>query len=91
LQAQQTLVLSRRSFSTLIAIVATLVAAALALGLVVIVDRSAASATPTVVMLHGVGAEQVAHNRSEEGFGVSVSVGGEQIAHNRSEEGFGGS
>jgi hypothetical protein len=88
LQAQQTLALSRWSFSTLIAIVATLVAVALALALVVIVDRPATSAIPTVVTLHGVGADQVAHNRSEEGLGVSSSVGGEQIGHNRSEEGF---
>lgn len=88
MQAQQALVLSKWSFSTLIAIVATFVAVALALALVVIVDRPATSATPTVVTLHEVGAEQVAHNRSEEGFGVSVSVGGEQIAHNRSEEGL---
>lgn len=91
MQAQQVLALPRWSFSTLIAIVATVVAAALALALVVSVDRPATSATPTVVTLHGVGAEQVAHNRSEEGLGVSSSVGGEQIAHNRSEEGLGNS
>jgi hypothetical protein len=86
LQAQQTLALPRRSFSTLIAIVATMVAAALTLALVVTVDRPATSSTPTVVTLHGVGAEQVAHNRSEEGLSISSSVGGEQIAHDRSEE-----
>ncbi len=91
MQAQQALTLPRWSFSTLIAILATVVAAAVALALVVTVDRPAMSATPTVVTLHGVGAEQVAHNRSEEGLGVSSSVGGEQIAHNRSEEGLGGS
>jgi hypothetical protein len=88
LQAQQALVLSRWSFSALIAIVATVVAAALALALVVTVDRPATSATPSVVTLRGVGAEQVAHNRSEEGLGASSSVGGEQIAHNQSEEGL---
>jgi hypothetical protein len=86
LQAQQTLGLPRRSFSTLIAIGATVVAAALTLALVVTVDRPATSSTPTVVTLHGVGVEQIAHNRSEEGLAISSSVGGEQIAHNRSEE-----
>ena len=35
-----------------------------------------------------VGAQQIAHNRSEEGLGGSGSVGGEQIAHNRAEEGL---
>jgi hypothetical protein len=34
-----------------------------------------------------VGAQQISHNRSEQGFGASVS--GQQIAHNRSEEGLG--
>jgi len=66
--------------------VATVVAVALTLVLVVTVDRPATSSTPTVVTLHGVGAEQVAHNRSEEGLSTSSPVGGEQIAHDRSEE-----
>jgi hypothetical protein len=35
-----------------------------------------------------VGAEQVAHNRSEQGLGAGPSVGGQQIAHNRSESGL---
>jgi hypothetical protein len=91
LQAQQALVLPRWSFSTLIAIVATLVAAALALGLVVTLDRPSTSATPTIVTLRGVGPDQVAHNRSEEGLGVSSSVGGDLITHNQSEEGLGNS
>lgn len=34
-----------------------------------------------------VGAQQIAHSRSESGLDV-VSVGGQQIAHNRSEEGL---
>ena len=89
MQAQQALAVPRWSFSTLIAIVAIVVAAALALALVVTVDRATTSAAPTVVTLHGVGAEQVAHNRSEQGLGVFSSVGGEQIAHNRSETGVG--
>jgi hypothetical protein len=91
LQAQQALVIPRWSVSTLIAVVATLVAAALALALVVTAERPATLAAPTVVPLYRVGAEQIAHNRSEEGLGASSSVGGEQIAHNRSEEGLGAS
>jgi hypothetical protein len=35
-----------------------------------------------------VGAEQIAHNRSEEGLTDLSSVGGQQISHNRSEEGL---
>ena len=35
-----------------------------------------------------VSAEQIAHNRSEQGLGAGPSVGGEQIAHNRSESGL---
>ena len=88
MQAQQAISLPRRSYSTMIAVVATVVAGLLALALVISVERPAASETQSVVTLHSVGAEQVAHNRSEEGFGASGSVGGEQVAHNRSEEGF---
>ena len=35
-----------------------------------------------------VSAEQIAHNRSEQGLGAGPSVGGQQIAHNRSESGL---
>src|SRR5438105_1695896 len=38
-----------------------------------------------------VGAEQIAHNRSEMNLGVAPSAGAEQIAHNRSEQNFGAS
>ena len=88
MQAQQAIALPRRSYSTVIAIVATVVAGLLALALVFDVERPATSAAPTVVTLHGVGAQQINHNRSEEGLGGSGSVGGEQVSHNRSEEGF---
>jgi hypothetical protein len=89
LQAQQTIALQRRPFSTMVAVVATVIAAALALALVVsVAGQPASSASPTVVTLHGVGAEQISHNRSDEGLGGSSSVGGQQIAHNRSEEGL---
>ena len=88
MQAQQAITLPRQSFSRMVAVVATVIAAALALALVLTVERPATSATSTVVTLHGVGGEQIAHNRSEQGLGGSASVGGEQIAHNRSEEGL---
>jgi len=35
-----------------------------------------------------VGAEQIAHDRSEQGLVEGASVGGQQIAHNRSESGL---
>ena len=88
MQAQQAIALPTQSFSRMVAVVATVVAAVLALALVQTVDRPATSAAQTIVALHGVGGEQVAHNRSEQGFGGSSSVTGEQIAHNRSEEGL---
>lgn len=88
MQAQQAIPFPRRSFSNVVAIVATLLAAALALALVVTVERPLTSATPAVVTLHEVDAEQIAHNRSEQGLGGSGSIGGEQIAHNQSEQGF---
>jgi hypothetical protein len=89
MHAQQALALPRRSLSTVVAVAATVVAVMLALALVFTFERPATSAAPTVVTLHGVGIEQIAHNRSEEGLGGPGSVGGEQIAHNRSEEGLG--
>jgi hypothetical protein len=89
LQAQQSLTLQKPSLATAVAIMATGLAASLALALVVIADRPATLSTPAVVTLHVVGADQVAHNRSEEGLAISSSVGGEQITHNRSEEGLG--
>lgn len=88
MQAQHTITLRRQSFSTMVAVLATAVAAVLALSLVVTVDRPATSSMPTVVTLRSVTGDQVAHNRSEEGLDTSGSVGGGQIAHNRSEEGF---
>lgn len=89
MQAQQAISLPRRSYSTMIAVVATVVAGLLALALVFSVERPATTAEPTIVTLHGVGSEQVAHNRSEEGLGGPGSAGGQQVSHNRSEEGFG--
>lgn len=88
MQVQRAINLPSQSFSRMVAIVATGVAASLALALVVTAERPTSTSTSTVVTLHGVGGEQVAHNRSEQGFGSSASVTGEQIAHNRSEEGL---
>lgn len=42
-------------------------------------------ASPTL-SVGAVGAQQIAHSRSESG--LDLSVGGQQIAHNRSEEGL---
>jgi hypothetical protein len=47
-----------------------------------VTNTSAPASTPEV------GAEQIAHNRSEQGFVGGASVGGQQIAHNRSESGL---
>lgn len=60
--------------------------AVLAFGVPVTVARLATShsSSPTVAQ-PGVGAEQVAHDRSEQGFGAPASVGSERVAHNRSE------
>lgn len=88
MQAQQAIALPRQSFSRMVAVVATAVAVALALALVLTVEQPTTSSTPTVVTLHAVGGEQIAHNRSEQGLGGSGSVSGEQVAHNRSEEGL---
>lgn len=49
---------------------------------------SVSPATHTTVQLGAVGTEQLAHNRSEEGYGVVNPVSAQQIAHNRSEEGL---
>jgi len=46
-------------------------------------NNSGASASTTAV-----GAEQIAHNRSEQGLIDGASVGGQQIALNRSESGL---
>ena len=88
MQAQQAIALPTQAFSRMVAVIATVVAAALALSLVLTVERPVTSALPTVVTLHAVGGEQVAHDRSEQGLGVPGSVSGEQIAHNRSEDGW---
>ena len=91
MQAQQSLVIPERRLSTSIAVVATVVAAALAFALVVNIDRASTIVPPAVVALHNITSQQVAHDRDEQGLGGAVSPGGQQIAHNRSEEGFGGS
>ncbi len=48
------------------------------------------SSTVPSVSVSAVGAEQVAHNRSESGVAASLSPAAERISHNRSEEGIAG-
>jgi hypothetical protein len=64
-------------------------------GVVLAVAVSAAVATVslgnTAIAAQSVQAiqgEQVAHNRSEQGFEAPASIGGQQIAHDRSEAGL---
>lgn len=69
---------------------------AFAVGVVIAVGAPAAVAgfsasrhlAPAPLAAGQVGAQQVAHDRSEQGIGQQSSVGGEQIAQNRSEEGL---
>ena len=61
----------------------------IALSVPTLVAEWTVSRTSTVTVATGiVGAQQIAHNRSEEGLDGSQSVSGQQIAHNRSEEGL---
>ena len=57
---------------------------------VAIAGLSTSNHSNAAVSVGAVGAEQIAHNRSEAGLTVTTSVGAEQIAHNRSEEGLTG-
>ena len=52
-------------------------------------STSESSNAPSV-SVSAVGAEQVAHNRSESGVATSLSPAAERISHNRSEEGIAG-
>jgi len=63
--------------------------AVIALGApVAIAGLSTGDRVNAAVSASAVGAEQVAHSRSESGLAGGTSVGGEQIGHNRSDEGF---
>lgn len=63
--------------------------ALLALGApAVVAGLSASHGSNATVSVAAVGAEQIAHNRSEAGLDIPRSVGAEKIAHNRSEEGW---
>ena len=55
---------------------------------VAIAGLSTSDRVSAPVSVSAVGAEQVAHNRSEAGLTGGTSVGAEKIAHNRSEEGL---
>jgi hypothetical protein len=52
---------------------------------VVVAGLTATHGSSTTVSAPAIGAEQIAHNRSEAGRDFSPSVGAEQVAHNRSE------
>ncbi len=54
----------------------------------VVNGASGAHSSTTSVSEPGVGAEQISHDRSEQGLGRGASAGEEQIAHNRSESGL---
>jgi hypothetical protein len=56
----------------------------------VVATLSASHTSNVTVSAPAIGAEQIAHNRSEKNLGYSVSVAGEQVAHNRSEQGLSG-
>ena len=75
--------------SGMVALLAGVVIALSAQALSAQLSISRATTGPTISAA-GVGSEQIAHNRSEEGFAASSSVGGEQVSHNRSEEGLTG-
>ena len=80
MQAQQTLTVSRHSFSTLVAVVATLFAAVLAIAIVATAERSATPATRGAVAVRGIGAEQIAHDRSGAGLGAPRSIGSSNLS-----------
>lgn len=69
-------------------LVAFVAGAVIALAVPAVVTGSVSHNSSTQAAISAVGAEQIAHNRSEAGLGGSNSVGGEQIAHNRSEDGL---
>lgn len=70
-------------------LLAFLAGAVIALGAPAIVTGlSVTNNASAPVSTSAVGAEQIAHDRSEQGLGGSASVGGQQIAHNRSESGL---
>jgi hypothetical protein len=65
--------------------------AVIALGVpAVVTGLSVSRNADTTVAVPGIGGEQIAHDRSEQGLGGSSTVGGQQIAHNRDEGGMGG-
>ena len=55
---------------------------------VVVAGLSPSHSSNATVPASAVGAEQIAHNRSEANLDAYGSAGGEKIAHNRSEQGL---
>jgi negative regulator of sigma E activity len=85
-------VIRRRVSMGTVAIVGLLAfAAGVVLAIVVLVEVATLSpghtaiSQPSVLAIQG---EQIAHNRSEQGFEMPATIGGEQIAHDRSEAGL---
>ena len=62
--------------------------AVIALGLPVVAGLSTSHSSNAAVSVGAVGGEMIAHNRSEQGLGLSTSAAAEKIAHNRSEQGL---
>ncbi|GEM_PF-4231902 len=69
-------------------LVAFVAGAVIALGLPVLAGLSTGHSSSAAVSVGTVGGELIAHNRSEQGLGVSAPAGAEKIAHNRSEQGL---
>ena len=72
-------------------LLAFLAGAVIALGVpAVVTGVSVTNTSGAPASASAIGAELIAHDRSEQGLASAVSVGGEQIAHNRSEGGLTG-
>lgn len=69
-------------------LVAFVAGAVIALGLPFVTGLSTSHSSNAAVSVGAVGGEMIAHNRSEQGLGVSAPAGAEKIAHNRSEQGL---
>jgi hypothetical protein len=70
-------------------VLAFLAGAVIALAVPTVVSGvSVTSNSGAQASISAVGAQQIAHDRSEQGLGGPSSVGSQQIAHNRSESGL---
>lgn len=78
---------STRPLVLLVALVAAVALALVAWHALASQGPASVAGQRTTFHLQSIGAQQVAHNRSEEGLG-SASTGSELVGHNRSEEGL---